>query len=163
MVQLAGVGPKSFILIRGDEISVDLGVSQKINFKLDSIYKNLQDVSYPIVKESRSIIYTLTFLFLLLIGIAWHYRSKQAENQTTTSLDHPILIRLMEYSGQTLSQEQLDIAFGIDQINPAETQRSKRSNLIKEINHEFYKIRGVELVSRIQDPTDKRKFLYQIR
>lgn len=74
-----------------------------------------------------------------------------------------MLIRLMEYSGQTLSQEQLDIAFGIDQINPAETQRSKRSNLIKEINHEYYKIRGVELVSRIQDPTDKRKFLYQIR
>lgn len=163
LVQLAGVGSKSFILIRGDEISVELSNSEKIHFKLDSIYKNLQDVSYPIVKESRSIFYTLAFFFLLLIGFALHYRYKQSQNQTTTSLDHPILIRLMEYSGQTLSQEQLDIAFGIDQIKPAETQRSKRSNLIKEINHEYYKIRGVELVSRIQDPTDKRKFLYQIR
>lgn len=163
MVQLAGVGPKSFILIRGDEISVELSNTEKIHFKLDSIYNSLKDASYPIVKVSRSIYYTFVLLFLAFTGLVWYYRRKQSQSQTTTNLEHPILIRIMEYSGHTLSQEQLDIAFGIDQINPAETQRSKRSNLIKEINHEFYKIRGVELVSRIQDPTDKRKFLYQIR
>ncbi|MEI2695025.1 MAG: hypothetical protein V9E90_08140 [Saprospiraceae bacterium] len=163
LVKLAGIGPKSFILIRGDAISVDLNNAEKIHFNLDSIYNNLQEASFPIVKNSKSIYYTFAFLFLVLTGFVWNFKRKQSQKQISTPLEHPILIRLMEYSGQTLSQEQLDIAFGIDQINPAETQRSKRSNLIKEINHEYYKIRGVELVSRIQDPTDKRKFLYQIR
>lgn len=163
LVKLAGIGSKSFILIRGDSISVELSNTEIIHFKLDSIYNNLQDASYPIVKESKSIYYTFAFFFLVLTGFVWLFKRKHSQNQTAAPLEHPILIRLMEYAGQTLSQEQLDIAFGIDQINPAETQRSKRSNLIKEINHEYYKIRGVELVSRIQDPTDKRKFLYQIR
>lgn len=163
LVKLAGIGPKSFILIQGDAIFVDLNNEEKIHFNLDSIYHNLQEASFPIVKNSKSIYYTFAFLFLVLTGFVWNIRRKQAQKQTSTPLEHPILIRLMEYSGHTLSQEQLDIVFGIDHINPAETQRSKRSNLIKEINHEYYKIRGVDLVSRTQDPLDKRKFLYHIQ
>ncbi|MBK6859732.1 MAG: hypothetical protein IPK91_09465 [Saprospiraceae bacterium] len=163
LVKLLAVNPQSFVLIRGDSITVSINATEKINIALDSIYKNLSDISHPIVQKSKSIYYTYAFMFLVFLASIWYFNQIQSKKQISTPLEHPMLIRLMEYSGQTLSQEQLDIAFGIDQINPAETQRSKRSNLIKEINHEYYKIRGVELVSRIQDPTDKRKFLYQIR
>ncbi|MBK8448708.1 MAG: hypothetical protein IPL42_01255 [Saprospiraceae bacterium] len=91
------------------------------------------------------------------------YKKNGRSKKLPPKFTNPIIDKILVHTGKTLTQEELDVVLGIDQINPAETQRSKRSNAFKEINHEYSKLYGLDLITRIENPEDKRKYLYQIK
>jgi len=73
-----------------------------------------------------------------------------------------MIVRLLNYSGQKLSQEELDKILEIDNIISIDTMKSRRAALFNEINKEYSIKRGTDLITRVPDPLDKRKFLYYI-
>ncbi len=75
----------------------------------------------------------------------------------------PEIEKFLAYSGKTITIEELDVILGIEKIRNAETQRFKRSKMINAINQETRIKTGTELIHRIPDPEDKRRFLYEVK
>ena len=62
-----------------------------------------------------------------------------------------------------LSTDEFDLAIGNDMDQSPESQRSKRSKIIREVNNEAQLVIGYELVERDRDPVDRRKVTYRIK
>lgn len=62
-----------------------------------------------------------------------------------------------------LSTDEIDLAIGNDMDQSPESQRSKRSKIIREVNNEAQLVIGYELVERDRDPVDRRKVTYRIK
>ena len=78
------------------------------------------------------------------------------------SWNNKYLEALLLQQGNILSVDELDTILEIIDVIPAETQRFKRSNLIKEINRLYCARYDVDLIFRKQDVEDGRKYVYQI-
>lgn len=104
---------------------------------------------------------------LLLVLSCWSVRRKLNRNRILQnggpdSFSQPHINELLNLTGKTITAEELDKLFDIEHIMSAETLRFKRSNIIKSINLEMRSKTGRDLITRIQDPIDKRHFLYEI-
>ena len=73
-----------------------------------------------------------------------------------------ILQRLLLHNGEKLNTEEFDILLGIDQITNFDSQRIKRSRLIKALNKNYQEKNGFHLITRIKNPEDKRFVFYKI-
>ena len=89
-------------------------------------------------------------------------RKRAAQNNGNNHSGHQYINDLMLLSGKTITVEELDAILGLEGIINAETQRYKRSSMINSINLEMQSKSGKKLVTRIQDPKDKRHFLYEV-
>lgn len=153
----------SFIWIRGDSVSV-LTQEQATDFistNLATIYVHAPFDEIPLIRGSNYLMVSAFSILILMTGYLYYKRKKRMSRIIRFS--HPMIEKVLKLSGKSLTQEELDEVFEIQHITPAETQRSKRSNLYNEINNEYEKTIGVKLINRIPDPLDKRKFLYQIK
>ena len=73
-----------------------------------------------------------------------------------------ILQQLRLRNGEKLNTEEFDILLGIDQITNFDSQRIKRSRLIKALNKNYQEKNGFPLITRIKNPEDKRFVFYKI-
>lgn len=155
---------KSLIWIRGDSLSIQStdSIQNFIHLDFDSIYKNAPFPKNSILKNYQSTLLGVIAAICVLIGFLI-YKKNGRSKKVTPKFIHPAINKILVYTGKTLTQDQLDEVFEISHINPAETQRSKRSNIYNEINNEYSKTFGVQLVIRTPDPLDKRKYLYQVK
>ena len=115
------------------------------------------------------------FPAILLLGF-WMGRQLQNKKKgsTPTSLEDEIeeealevenaeiLQRLLLHNGEKLNTEEFDILLGIDQITNFDSQRIKRSRLIKALNKNYEEKNGFPLITRIKNPEDKRFVFYKI-
>ncbi|MBK9959786.1 MAG: hypothetical protein IPP06_00125 [Saprospiraceae bacterium] len=153
----------TFYVIKGDSIVLYHSVMDSIPvvYDLDKIYRELPGEERNLFKGDNSF-RNLVFLLLLIIffGIILYYMriSKREE----ILFEHPLIARLLTFSGQKLSQDELDQILEIDTIISVDTMKSRRAALFNEINKEYSSKKGLELITRIPDPMDKRKYLYYI-
>lgn len=70
---------------------------------------------------------------------------------------------LVLVSPGVLSTEEFDQAIGNDHDQSPESQRSKRSKIIRDVNNEALLVIGYELVERDRDQIDRRKVIYRIK
>ncbi|MBK8482767.1 MAG: hypothetical protein IPL31_00025 [Saprospiraceae bacterium] len=164
VLDLSKQNDRSLLWIHGDSLSIQSvdSIAGFIHLDFDSIYKNAPFPAYSILKSNKSSL----FAGILIVGILICfiiYKKNGRSKKLPPKFTNPTIDKVLVYSGKTLTQEELDDVLGIDQINPAETQRSKRSNAFKEINHEYSKLYGLDLITRIENPEDKRKYLYHIK
>ncbi len=98
------------------------------------------------------------------IGLLIYFRRNRRRKNGLKDLvfDQPLIHILLEWQGQSITSDKLDELLNIHDIRSAETLRFKRSQLINQVNLEYRSKAGQKLVSRIQDPEDKRKFIYRI-
>ncbi|MBK9722843.1 MAG: hypothetical protein IPO78_14695 [Saprospiraceae bacterium] len=164
VLDLSKQNDRSLLWIHGGSLSIQSvdSIAGFIHLDFDSIYRNAPFPEYSILKSNKSSL----FAGILIVGILICfiiYKKNGRSKKLPPKFTNPIIDKILVHTGKTLTQEELDVVLGIDQINPAETQRSKRSNAFKEINHEYSKLYGLDLITRIENPEDKRKYLYQIK
>jgi len=73
-----------------------------------------------------------------------------------------ILQQLRLRNGEKLSTAEFDTALGIQEISNFDSQRIKRSRLIKALNKNYEEKNGFPLITRIKNPEDKRFVFYKI-
>ena len=101
-------------------------------------------------------------VIFVLYGFIIYYK-KVRHKKAAPSFIHPILDKIIIHSGKVLKQEEFDSILEIDQIISIDNQKTKRANIFKDVNSEYCKHYGIDLIKRIPDPTDRRKYLYQIK
>ncbi|MBK8356127.1 MAG: hypothetical protein IPL13_12390 [Saprospiraceae bacterium] len=127
---------------------------------------------FEIVKKTRGDSYPLIMLLSLIpvtIGAYLIYR-KRTKNRSEAAIlsdetmpwNNKYLEALIFEKGKILSVDELDTILEIIDIIPAESQRFKRSTLIKEINRLYSGRHDVDLIFRKHDVEDGRKYVYQI-
>jgi hypothetical protein len=75
---------------------------------------------------------------------------------------NPLISVLVGISATKLTTEQLDKLLDIEGVTPLENKKYKRSRILQEINKEYEIKVGKTLITRVKDPEDGRKFLYEI-
>jgi hypothetical protein len=118
--------------------------------------------------ESASI-----FLAMILM-IAWIFWKTLKVSHTKEPLPEPKedqvlsgnyelwLKRLAPYSGQVISQKQLEEILGVQDIKNQDLRKVRRSRAIKELNDQMQKILDKPFIQRERDEQDKRVIHYQI-
>jgi hypothetical protein len=79
-----------------------------------------------------------------------------------SGLSKPFQALVMAAPGM-LSTEEFDMVIGNDIEQSPESQRSRRSKAIREVNNEAQLVIGYELVERDRDALDRRKVTYRIK
>lgn len=106
--------------------------------------------------------YIIGFALLLLVTGVF-YSTFKRKNKTPVFADLQDLVeKLLQNAGEDLSSDALDQTLDIPEYLSPENARYKRSKLVNEIN-DYYRLKySGDLISRIKDPEDKRKFIYRI-
>lgn len=164
VLDLSKQNDRSLLWIHGGSLSIQSvdSIAGFIHLDFDSIYRNAPFPEYSILKSNKSSLFAGILIVGILICFIIYMKNGRSK-KLPPKFTNPIIDKILVHTGKTLTQEELDVVLGIDQINPAETQRSKRSNAFKEINHEYSKLYGLDLITRIENPEDKRKYLYHIK
>jgi hypothetical protein len=118
--------------------------------------------------------FPLVFLLALWLGMQIQKR-KNTTNQASVDSDlktegeqeseeenAEILRQLLLRNGEKLSTEEFDTLLGIHEITNFDSQRIKRSRLIKALNKRYEEKNGFPLITRIKNPEDKRFVFYKI-
>ena len=119
-------------------------------------------------KQFYVIFFVSLALMSTIVPMIIYRKRKRKKSELITSKDEPhswdnkYLEALLLQQGNILSVDELDTILEIIDVIPAETQRFKRSNLIKEINRLYCARYDVDLIFRKQDVEDGRKYVYQI-
>jgi len=143
----------------GMDHRIDLSAKDQIQF-FEPVKKRKED-SYPLIM--------LLSLIPLAFGVYFIYR-RRTKNKNEEQIspgesslwNNKYLEALLLQQGNILSVDELDTILEIIDVIPAETQRFKRSNLIKEINRLYCARYNVDLIFRKHDAEDGRKYVYQI-
>ncbi len=121
----------------------------------------------PYVKSTHTNLWYFA-LIIPLLGISffvWQKKKKTSQDvkkETQQSKDHPLLYKLMAYAGLTISPEKLDEILELDFNVHEESVRYRRAQLIKSINQNYNSKFDKDLIHRVRDPEDGRKFVYKI-
>ena len=155
---------KSLILIRGDSLTIQNTDTAPniIQLNFDFIYKNAPFPERSILKNYMSTLFGVIVVIFVLFGFII-YNKKVRSKKITPSFIHPILDKIIVHSGKVLKQEEFDSILEIDQLISIDNQKTKRANIFKDVNSEYCKYYGIDLIKRIPDPSDRRKYLYQIK
>lgn len=120
-------------------------------------------------QSSYKWLYILLISTVLMAAIIYGYKRKSSSShkQDEKAMDednimHPLMVKLEQYHGNSLSQEELDAALEINHIRSPESRRYRRSQLIKEINKHQKINHSTTYINRVRDPEDGRRYLYHI-
>jgi len=149
------------------------------SFKLEGAYdaQSERDFFKPIKVVNNSILggfskWLIVLAAGLLIAFIIYFATRKKHkpfleegilSEAELDLEHPLIIKLQNFNGVGLSQDQLDEIFEINHILSPESKRFRRSQQIKEINQLYRISQQMDMITRVKDPTDKRKFIYQIQ
>ncbi len=154
---------RDIILLRQDTI---IKINQ--NWTVRDTYDIKNQLQYFVKHKSNvnqfRIFYALP-VFLILVFIFWFFRKKRklVKNKTSNTIwENKLIPALITFQYQTISAETLDDILDITHIKPPETLRYRRAQLIKEINQEYKNKIGHDLIIRVNDPEDGRRFKYII-
>jgi hypothetical protein len=128
--------------------------SHKHKTELD-IVKKLQKLKQQQV-QMLGVIFSLVILTTLIV---YTYKSRQKRFITTPLLvleKHNYYDKISICSGKTLRTHEMDELFDIDKLS-YDSRKLKRHRLIQEINKKH-----PDLIQRIKDKEDQRKYLYII-
>jgi hypothetical protein len=157
---------KMFFYIKNDQVNVyDFNQKLILKFDIESELKGFEPMKQTINPIYYFLATGIIVIFLALAGWLIYIKRKR---KITTQINgnnhsgHQYINDLMLLSGKTITVEELDSILGLDGIINAETQRYKRSSIINAINLEMQSSTGKKLIMRIQDPEDKRRFLYEV-
>ncbi len=152
----------------GDSVIV---YNNKLEFKMAELinldqegYQQIYPLNTTTISEAESKVnYFLVGMVLILLGAGGYIYFFRRKKAVAGSEELQQLVdQLIQKIGTTLSSDELDQALNIPEYLSPENARYKRSKLVNEIN-EYYKItHSRDLIVRIKDPDDKRKFFYKI-
>ncbi len=119
------------------------------------IYQKLQELK----QQKMQMIGLIFSLLILTILIIYNYKVRQKRNKTSplpVLEKHNYYDKISTCSGKTLRTHEMDELFDIDKLS-YDSRKLKRHRLIQEINKKH-----PELIQRIKDKEDQRKYLYII-
>ncbi len=157
-------GSRSFIIIRNDSLLVKLNdsISSYTPYDLAKIFSDASDHSISLLQTNywsgKTI--SITLIFITLLAGLYFIRAKRKSVKEVNQ--NPFLAKIMQSGKAIMTQEEIDLVFGIEHIIPAETKRSKRASIIQNINLEYRTKYEKDLIIRIQNPDDRRFFLYKL-
>lgn len=159
------------IHIREDSIIIyDSDFQEKLRESLRVNFDQYTLVECPEGKSSISI-WKSVFLLILLLGtvltVLISKRKKSAKKIDQVSIDTEALNispfdKIIKAAGSTLTQDELDLIFEIPNDISPESKRFRRASMITDINTKSKLLHAKEIILRIKDPVDKRKYLYYI-
>jgi hypothetical protein len=144
--------------------------NEKFRESLQANFDQYDAVECPKHKSPGTFWKSITLMIILLGAVLTVFLLKRNKSGKKTDQvymqDEPdnssIFDKIIKTAGSTLTQEKLDLIFDIpDDISP-ETKRFRRATLITEINNKSKLLLSKEIIIRIKDPMDKRKYLYYI-
>lgn len=150
-----------YIAIYNNKLEFEM--TEAINTDIER-YHQLYPVNATALSETDSDInYLLILTALVLLGIGGYIFLFRRKIKAPSSEDmHQLVDQLIPIIGKTLSSDELDQALNIPEYLSPENARYKRSKLVNEIN-DYYRVKfSIDLITRIKDPNDKRKFFYRI-
>lgn len=159
------------IHIKGDSIFIyDPDFKEKLRESLQVNFEQYDPVECPNKKNLSSFWKVITLTILLLGGVLTVLLYKRrgykkminpvSQDEAVNNLS--VYDKIIKAAGSTLTQDELDLIFDIpDNISP-ESKRFRRATLISEINSKSKLLQSKEIIQRIKDPMDKRKYLYYI-
>ena len=104
-------------------------------------------------------------LIPLLPGVFFFFLRKKRQKsrlRRENGYNHPLLPLILVKRGQILTADEIDLLLELSDILGSDNLRYRRAAIINEINLEMKTRSGKALIQRIQDPADKRRFLYRI-
>lgn len=141
---------------------IDLNLVTKIPFTINKHSSRLFLDTSSIRQDTGrnwTILGLIVFAGLVISFVFWQFKPSRSK---TKKRNHPLLIKLHPYNGQRVSTEKLDQIFEIPDFLSNEAQRLRRSQTIKELNTIHKDLTGKDLIFRIRDSTDQRRFIYEI-
>jgi len=97
-------------------------------------------------------------IIIISIWASWRRRKSFKEQKWQNSF----ITTILNAKNTVLNTEQLDTIIGVAGILPLEYRKYRRSRIVHDINAEFRKKNGYDLITRDKDPEDGRKYLYKI-
>ena len=106
----------------------------------------------------------ILILFVLVIGIVFGLYFKFFKRKINKWRKAPsaILKKVMAYSGENFKSDELDDLFQIKYDLNYDTRRVRRSRIIRDLNMEYQKLEGKDIIMRQKDPKDKRYIIFRI-
>lgn len=101
----------------------------------------------------------LIALFCVLAGLSFVLIRKRNKNKIN---DDPLILELIKLDGHTINQDRLDEILKINEIISADTRKARRSKLVNQINRDYQKLKGKDLINRVKNDEDMRFFRYNI-
>lgn len=159
------------IYIREDSIIIyDSDFQEKFRASLRVNFDQYTLVECPEDKSSISIWKSVLLLILLLgtvLTVLITKRKKSAKKIDQVSIDTEArstspFDKILKAAGRTLTQDELDLIFEIPNDISPESKRFRRAAMISDINTKSKLLHAKEIILRIKDPVDKRKYLYYI-
>jgi hypothetical protein len=122
-------------------------------------------------QEGSNFLYDFSFFWLMplmllvlfsgiLLGLLLKRVKRKKKHKSEN--DSTLLAKVIGQSGNSLTSDELDELLEIDEEVNVDSRRVKRSRIVQEINLEYMKMEGKELILRTKDPKDKRYILYII-
>ena len=120
-------------------------------------------------------------LMLLLILVAFtmgHWLSGRSKNlklgatsagvqgnlsERARSAMSPMATAFLNCGKETLDTSEFNAFIGLDEDSSEESKRSRRAQIIRQVNQEYQLLHGQELITRQKDPIDRRRTTYIIR
>lgn len=110
----------------------------------------------------RNFVIALALVMVISLLIVWKRRSSVEESSEQREDLITFISQLEDHSGYMLDVKDLDQILGISDIQIDETRRYKRSTYLNTINEYYNKSHHKDLIVRIKDPKDRRRFIYKI-
>tara|TARA_B110000908_G_scaffold172079_1_gene237486 strand:+ start:1805 stop:2266 length:462 start_codon:yes stop_codon:yes gene_type:complete len=133
-------------------------------------YKALSDIpkntkfQSNVADSSFDWITLILILFVLVIGILFglYFNFFKRKINKWRKASSSILKKVMAYSGENFKSDELDELFQINYDLNSDSLRVRRSRIIRDLNMEYQKLEGKDIITRQKDPNDKRYVIFRI-
>lgn len=103
-------------------------------------------------------------LFVLVIGIVFglYFDFFKRKINKWRKAPSAILKKVIAYSGENFKSDELDDLFQIKYDLNYDSRRVRRSRIIRDLNMEYQKLEGKDIIMRQKNPKDKRYIIFRI-
>ncbi len=152
-----------FYHIKGDSVTIYNDQDIYLDLDLKQLFDETDVLALNLIRSNNKYGYLAiggSTLLLILIFTAFYRRTYQKD---PANKEHNLIKKLLDSGQQSFSLEGIDKLFELEDIMSNETRRYKRATLINQVNDSYKQIYGNELITRIKDPDDKRRFIYLVK
>lgn len=160
--------------LEGKEAMIDLEVIRSQSREIGQLVL-LNEIEKTEPSSFLPLVLWIALPAVLLLGfwMGWHPKNRkkvedlpplvpEKEGEDLEEENAEILQQLRLRNGEKLSTAEFDTVLGIQEISNFDSQRIKRSRLIKALNKKHEEKNGFSLITRIKNPEDKRFVYYKI-